>query len=111
MSVTAAEGFVAAGCHAGIKRRRFDMALLATDDGRPVPCAAVFTQNYGEAGALELLGRGLPPVVSGHNSYFTWGAPRAPGSSCAIPSRRPTIPPRSRGCCRATCARPTTCAS
>ena len=45
MSVTAAEGFVAAGCHAGIKKRRFDMALLATDDGRPVPCAAVFTQN------------------------------------------------------------------
>ena len=39
--------------------------------------AAVFTQNYGEAGALELLGRGLPPVVSGHNSYFTWGPPRA----------------------------------
>ena len=45
MSVTAAEGFVAAGCHAGIKRRRYDMALLATEDGKPVPCAAVFTQN------------------------------------------------------------------
>jgi glutamate N-acetyltransferase/amino-acid N-acetyltransferase len=45
MSVTAAEGFVASGCHAGIKRRRYDMALLATDDGRPVPAAAVFTQN------------------------------------------------------------------
>jgi glutamate N-acetyltransferase/amino-acid N-acetyltransferase len=45
MSVTAAEGFVASGCHAGIKRRRYDMALLATEDGRPVPCAAVFTQN------------------------------------------------------------------
>jgi len=45
MSVTAAQGFVAAGCHAGVKRRRFDMALVATDDGRPVPAAAVFTQN------------------------------------------------------------------
>jgi glutamate N-acetyltransferase/amino-acid N-acetyltransferase len=45
MSVTAAEGFVAAGCHAGVKRRRYDMALLATEDGRPVPAAAVFTQN------------------------------------------------------------------
>ena len=45
MSVTAAPGFVAAGCHAGIKRRRFDMALLATDDGQPVTAAAVFTQN------------------------------------------------------------------
>ena len=53
MSVTAAEGFVAAGCHAGIKKRRFDMALLATDDGRPVPCAAVFTQNKFAAPPVE----------------------------------------------------------
>ena len=45
MSVTAAKGFVAAGCHAGIKRRRFDMALVATDDRKPVAAAAVFTQN------------------------------------------------------------------
>ena len=45
MSVTAAPGFVAAGCHAGIKRRKHDMALLATDDRKPVTCAAVFTQN------------------------------------------------------------------
>jgi glutamate N-acetyltransferase/amino-acid N-acetyltransferase len=54
VSVTAAEGFVAAGCHAGIKRRRFDMALLATDDGQPVPCAAVFTQNKFVAPPVEL---------------------------------------------------------
>jgi glutamate N-acetyltransferase/amino-acid N-acetyltransferase len=45
VSVTAADGFVAAGCHAGVKRKRLDFALLATDDGRPVPAAAVFTQN------------------------------------------------------------------
>ena len=45
MSVTAAEGFVAAGCHAGIKRRRPDMALIATDDLKPVTAVAVFTQN------------------------------------------------------------------
>ncbi len=57
MSVTAAEGFVAAGCHAGIKRRRHDMALIATDDGRPVACAAMFTQNKFVA----------PPVVLSHN--------------------------------------------
>ncbi|MEO8455523.1 MAG: bifunctional glutamate N-acetyltransferase/amino-acid acetyltransferase ArgJ [Sphingomicrobium sp.] len=54
MSVTAAQGFVAAGCHAGIKRRKFDMALLATDDRRPVPCAAVFTQNKFAAPPVEL---------------------------------------------------------
>ena len=45
MSVTAAQGFVASGCHAGIKRRRYDMALVATDDGKPVTAVAVFTQN------------------------------------------------------------------
>jgi len=54
MSVTAAEGFVAAGCHAGIKRRKFDMALIATDDRRPVNCAAVFTQNKFVAPPVEL---------------------------------------------------------
>ena len=54
MSVTAAEGFVAAGCHAGIKRRKFDMAMIATDDHRPVPCAAVFTQNKFAAPPVEL---------------------------------------------------------
>jgi hypothetical protein len=37
--------------------------------------ARIFAQNYGAAGALSLLGRryGLPPVLSGHNSYFLWG--------------------------------------
>ena len=54
MSVTAAEGFVASGLHAGIKRRKFDMALLATEDRRPVPCAAVFTQNKFVAPPVEL---------------------------------------------------------
>jgi hypothetical protein len=36
---------------------------------------AVFAQNYGEAGAIDVLGRrlGLPPVSSGHNSYWLWG--------------------------------------
>jgi len=45
MSAVAAEGFVAAGLHCGIKTSRPDLALLATADGRPVPAAAVFTQN------------------------------------------------------------------
>jgi glutamate N-acetyltransferase/amino-acid N-acetyltransferase len=53
MSVTAAQGFLASGCHAGIKRRKFDMAMIATDDGRPVPCAAVFTQNKFVAPPVE----------------------------------------------------------
>jgi glutamate N-acetyltransferase / amino-acid N-acetyltransferase len=45
VSVTAAPGFVAAGCHAGIKKKRHDMALIATDDRKPVTAVAVFTQN------------------------------------------------------------------
>ena len=46
MSVTLAEGFVASGLAAGIKiGGRRDVSLLATDDGSPVPTAAVFTQN------------------------------------------------------------------
>jgi len=35
----------------------------------------VFGQNYGEAGAIDVLGRrlGLPHALSGHNSYWLWG--------------------------------------
>jgi glutamate N-acetyltransferase/amino-acid N-acetyltransferase len=54
MSVTAPEGFVAAGCHAGVKARKHDMALLATADRRPVPTAAVFTRNKFVAPPVEL---------------------------------------------------------
>ena len=37
--------------------------------------ARVFGQNYGEAGAIDVLGRrrGLPRAMSGHNSYWMWG--------------------------------------
>ena len=45
MSVTIAKGFVASGVAAGIKPGRRDLALLVTEDGQPVPTAAVFTQN------------------------------------------------------------------
>jgi hypothetical protein len=35
----------------------------------------IFAQNYGEAGAITVLGRrrGLPPALSGHNSFWLWG--------------------------------------
>ena len=35
----------------------------------------VFAKNYGEAGAIDVLGRplGLPHALSGHNSYWFWG--------------------------------------
>jgi hypothetical protein len=37
--------------------------------------AAIFTGNYGEAGAMDLMGplRGLPAALSGHNNYWIWG--------------------------------------
>ena len=35
----------------------------------------IFAQNYGEASAINVLGRrlGLPEATSGHNSYWVWG--------------------------------------
>lgn len=45
MSVTAAEGFVAAGVRSGVKADGLDLALVATDDGTAVPAAGVFTVN------------------------------------------------------------------
>jgi Dolichyl-phosphate-mannose-protein mannosyltransferase len=37
--------------------------------------AAIFCQNYGEAGAMDFFGQklGLPPAISGHQNYFLWG--------------------------------------
>jgi hypothetical protein len=37
--------------------------------------AAIFCQNYGEAGAIDFFGPklGLPPSISGHQNYFLWG--------------------------------------
>ena len=36
---------------------------------------AIFTYNYGDAGAIDLLGRkhGLPQAIGGHNNYWLWG--------------------------------------
>src|SRR5688572_32348582 len=67
MSVTAADGFVAAGCHAGVKRRRYDMALVATEDRRPVTAVAVFTQNKFVA----------PPVVASRDRLVANGGQAA----------------------------------
>jgi len=42
---------------------------------------AIFAQNYGEAGAIDLFGPqyGLPKAISGHQSYFLWGPRGATG--------------------------------
>jgi hypothetical protein len=47
--------------------------------------AAIFTVNYGEAGAIDLLGsrHGLPRAYSGHNGFSEWGQP-PPADSHAL---------------------------
>jgi 4-amino-4-deoxy-L-arabinose transferase-like glycosyltransferase len=37
--------------------------------------AVIVTADYGQYSALVLLGSGLPPVYSGHNSTYDWGRP------------------------------------
>ena len=47
--------------------------------------AVFFGNNYGEAAAIDVFGRrlGLPPAISGHNSYYLWG-PRGHDGSVVI---------------------------
>jgi hypothetical protein len=35
--------------------------------------AAIFASNYGEAAAIDVYGRDLPPALSGNNQYYLWG--------------------------------------
>jgi hypothetical protein len=51
----------------------------------------VLTRNYGEAGAIDFLGRsrGLPPAISGHNSYFLWGPGDSSGDVLIVLGRSP----------------------
>ena len=53
--------------------------LPAADRSR----AVFFGQNYGEAAAIDVFGRDLPPAISGHNNYFLWG-PRGHDGSVII---------------------------
>ena len=46
----------------------------------------IFTANYGEAGAIDLLGasHGLPRAYSGHNGFSEWGQPAASATSALV---------------------------
>lgn len=46
----------------------------------------IFTGNYGEAAAVDLLGRahGLPRAYSGHNAFSEWGQPAATATAALI---------------------------
>ena len=45
----------------------------------------IFAQDYGQAGAIDFFGPryGLPPALSGHQTYFLWG-PRGYSGNCLI---------------------------
>jgi len=49
------------------------------------PDCGIFAQDYGQAGAIDFLGRryGLPPALSGDKTYFLWG-PRGYSGNCLI---------------------------
>jgi len=49
------------------------------------PGCGIFAQNYGQAGAIDFFGPryGLPPALSGHQTYFLWG-PRGYSGNCLI---------------------------
>jgi len=50
------------------------------------PRTAIFGQNYGQAGAIDLFGPkyGLPPAISGHQNYFLWGPREYTGESMIV---------------------------
>ena len=47
---------------------------------------AILGQNYGQAGAVDLFGPkyGLPPAISGHQTYFLWGPRQYTGESMIV---------------------------
>ena len=55
MSITTPQGFVASGLASGIKASGAkDLALLATEDAKPVPTAATFTTNLAAAAPVQV---------------------------------------------------------
>jgi len=84
MSITAPEGFVAAGGSAGIKAAGVpDVAVVTTDDGRAVPAAGVFTGNLAAAAPVQVSrahleatgGRASGVIFTSGNANAATGAP------------------------------------
>jgi glutamate N-acetyltransferase/amino-acid N-acetyltransferase len=82
MSITTPQGFVASGLASGIKASgALDLALVATDDGAPVPTAATFTTNLAAAPPVLVsrehlatsLGRMAAVLVSSGNANAATG--------------------------------------
>jgi hypothetical protein len=49
------------------------------------PGCGIFAQDYGQAGAIDFFGPhyGLPPALSGHQTYWLWG-PRGYSGKCLV---------------------------
>ncbi len=84
MSVTAAQGFVAAGVACGVKPSGdLDLSLVATADGRAVPAAAVFTDNKMTAAPVLVSdshlgrtgGRAAAVILNSGNANAATGGP------------------------------------
>ena len=67
-----------------------EMAAMTAQAWSRVPAAerrdcGIFAQDYGQAGAIDFFGPrfGLPPALSGHQTYFLWG-PRNYSGNCLI---------------------------
>ncbi len=56
-----------------------------TPEERKNENCGIFAQDYGQAGAIDFLGRryGLPRSLSGHQTWFLWG-PRSYSGNCMI---------------------------
>jgi Dolichyl-phosphate-mannose-protein mannosyltransferase len=54
---------------------------------------AIFGQNYGQAGAIDLFGPkyGLPPAISGHENYYYWGPRDYTGESMIVMDDRQEV--------------------
>jgi glutamate N-acetyltransferase / amino-acid N-acetyltransferase len=84
VSVTAPQGFVAAGGSAGIKTGGApDVAVVTTADGRAVPAAGVFTANLATAAPVQVSrhhlastgGKAAGVVLTSGNANAATGAP------------------------------------
>jgi hypothetical protein len=62
--------------------------------------ASIFTANYGEASALIVLGGPyhLPPVLSGHNTFWLWGPGRAPDRTVVAVASSSSLEPYFASC-------------
>lgn len=79
--VTAPRGFVAAGVHCGLKKRRLDLSIIASTADEPSALAAVFTRNQVQAAPVlycrEILagGRARAIVANSGNANACTGEP------------------------------------